>query len=106
MNDLPPYDVAAAELRPLGVKITVGQGEYVLTYRGMRNSPEQHADDLAEAIASGREMAAHPPLAAIAPMGPTGRRHTRRGRMLKHNRWIAARRRAAAARAAKKGDTP
>jgi hypothetical protein len=91
------YEAVAAELRPLGVKIAVTPGDYILSYRGIKDGPEERAEALADALALGREMADRAPQAAPAPMGPTGRRQTRRGQMMKHNRWIAARRRAQAA---------
>jgi hypothetical protein len=50
------------------------------------------ADDLAEALALGRELAEHRP-DVLPPLGPTGRRKTRRGAMFKHNLKIAAKRR-------------
>ena len=91
------YEAVAAELRPLGIKIAVAPGDYVLTYRGIKDGPEERADALADALALGREMAERAPELAPPPMGPTGRRQTRRGLMMKHNRWIAARPRAQAA---------
>ncbi|OYV24708.1 MAG: hypothetical protein B7W99_00850 [Rhodospirillales bacterium 20-58-10] len=100
------YELVAAELRPLGVKIAAIPGDYILTYRGHRDSPELRFADLADALALGREMAGRRPESFPATMGPTGRRRSRRGLMLKHNRWVAARRRAVAAKAAGKGARP
>ena len=87
------FDDAVKELRALGIEIVQGQGEYHLFYRSRGRRDQGIAlTDLAEAIAKGHDMAEHRP-ASLPPMGPTGRRNTRRGKMILQNRKIAARRR-------------
>jgi len=51
------------------------------------------ADDLAQAIEVGRELAKSPRPQSLPPLGPMGGTKSRRGAMIRHNRKIAARRR-------------
>ena len=78
--------------------MTQAPGEYRVNFHDGTAKTEYKTDDLADALQHGREMAKTPPPAALPPLGPTGRRTTRRGVMLKHNRKIAAKRRRAAAK--------
>jgi len=91
-----PLERAQAELHALGVELASTPGAYRFRYTcSGRAAPflSDTADDLIEAIRIGRELAAHGPPAPLVPLGPTGRRGTRRGEMYKHNRKIAAKRR-------------
>ncbi|WP_226019388.1 hypothetical protein [Novosphingobium sp. FKTRR1] len=95
MSDTPlTFQDVADEFRRMGLHIEAIPGEYVLSYRGRTDCPTLRVEDLAEALTTGRQMAENPPPDALPPLGPTGRRHSRRGKMMKHNRWVAARRRA------------
>jgi hypothetical protein len=91
----------SAELRRLGVAIRSAPGEYRVNYRGGQETTSYHTDDLADALATGRAMAENPPPPAPLPLGPVGRRNTRRAQMINHNRRLAERRRAQATREAR-----
>ena len=98
IDDRPPtpFQQAKAELQALGVELVSTPGAYCFRYS--RNGPAapllpETADDLAEAVRIGHELATRTPPPRLPPLGPTGRRRTRRGVMFKHNRKIAAKRR-------------
>lgn len=74
------FELVAAELRPLGVKIALEPGNYVLTYRGNPWGPRRDVDDLAEALALGRDMAENPPENAFASRWTPRRRGSGGGR--------------------------
>ncbi len=101
-----PFEIAKAQLAELGLTLECQPGHYRVNYRGEREATARYASDLAEALDAGRQMAGHAPPPPLPPMGPCGRKNTRRGLMMVHNRKIAARRRRAAARAAREADKP
>ncbi len=93
-NILPHIEFTQArdELHHLGVTLEIAPGEYRVSIAGASIGDAFFSDDLAEAIEAGRTMAATA-RAKTAPMGPCGRRNTRRGQMYRHNSMIAAIRR-------------
>ena len=93
----------AGMLRPLGVRIESRPGEYWLSYRQNPRREGRLAETLAEALEIGRQMAGEAPCEP-PPLGPTGRRRSRKGTMYRHNARIAARRAKALARAAESGN--
>jgi len=97
------FQWVAAELRPLGLEIQSAPGEYRVNYRQGGEATSYYTDDLADALATGRMMAEHAPAAPLPPLGPTGRRYSRRGTILLHNRKLAVRRRALSRAPAGKG---
>ena len=88
-----PFEIARAELEALGVVLTSVPGEYRVNFRKGRADTEYLTDDLQDALAHGRAMAAAPPAPSLPPLGPTGSRGTLRGTMYRHNRKLAAKRR-------------
>jgi len=87
-----PFQTASDELKALGLLLERAPGQYRVNFRNGTAATEYTTDDLHAAVMRGREMAAHPPAPSEPPLGPTGRRFSRRGFMYRHNRKIAARR--------------
>jgi hypothetical protein len=92
---LPPFFAAKEELRRLGIVLVARPGCYSVNWsRGGTAETGFVADDLAEVIAHGRQMAESPPPEPPPMLGPCGTgRRSRRTVMIRHNRKIAARRR-------------
>jgi hypothetical protein len=86
------FIAARAELRSLGINLDIAGGAYCLNYDHGSEGTARYADDLGDACALGRDMAANKPT-RLPPLGPTGRRNTRRARMYRHNTRLAAIRR-------------
>jgi hypothetical protein len=78
--------------------LTQAPGEYRVNFHDSGPTTEYTTDDLQDALKHGREMAKTPPPPALPPLGPTGRRGSRRGLMYRHNKKIAAQRRRRAAK--------
>jgi hypothetical protein len=91
---------ATEELKACGMLIASQPGEYRVNYRGGREATAYFTDDLADALSTGKIMAQTPPPPPELPLGPVGRRNSRRGLIMKHNRKIADQRRRRAAKAA------
>lgn len=84
--------VVSEALRPLGVQISSRPGEYQLSYLNDARREGRFAETLPEALEIGRQMAEAAPPEPPPPLGPTGRRRSRKGTMYRHNARIAARR--------------
>jgi hypothetical protein len=96
MQEEHPYltvEQVKKELRPLGLTLQVLPGEYRVNFRGGAEATAYYTDDLDDARRTGVAMADHKP-PELPPIGPCGRRRTRKGMMYRHNQKIAARRRA------------
>jgi hypothetical protein len=61
----PPFELAAAELRALGIILARLPGEYRVNYRSGSDATARMAETLDEALELGRSMAAD----AVAPRG-------------------------------------
>ena len=86
------FDEARKELRSKGVTLTAPPGAYTVSKVGMPDTVFA-TEDLAEAIARGRAIAAlNQALRQLPALAPMGSKSTRRARMYKHNRAIAQRR--------------
>lgn len=85
-----PFQTTFDELKTLGLVLRQTPGEYRVNFRHGSEATEYITDDLQDALARGREMAAQQPSFA-PPLGPVGPRSSRRGKMYRHNRKIAAR---------------
>jgi hypothetical protein len=85
---------AVDRLRALGVALGIAPGEFVVNFGNGTPATEYRTDDLAAALEHGLEMGeakGDPP-----PLGPMGKGQiSKRARMYRHNRGIAARRRKA-----------
>lgn len=79
----------ADELRRLGMAFQSAPGEYRVNYRGGSDATAYFTEDLADALATGRQMAERAPPPPLPPIGPVGRRNTRRAVMYRHNAMIA-----------------
>jgi len=88
-----PFECATEEIRGLGQELRKMAGGYRVNFRHGNASTEYETEELADAVQHARLVAAHAPAPPEPPLGPTGSRSTPRGRMYKHNRSIAARRR-------------
>jgi hypothetical protein len=86
------FIAARAELRSLGINLDIAEGVYRLNYEHDSANTARYAEELGEACAVGRAMAANKPT-RLPPLGPTGRHNTRRARMYRHNTRLAAIRR-------------
>ena len=94
-----PHEIAAAELRKLGLIIRRLPGEYVINFRGGGDGTARFAEDLDQALELGRTMAAEKAADQPEAKRPT-RRRWRRKRMtpkarrrrfiLGHNRRLRA----------------
>jgi hypothetical protein len=91
-----PFEQAKAELRDLGIELVSTPGAYRFRYIGRGPAtallPES-TEDIEGAIRIGRALAGRVPSPPQPPLGPTGRRNTRRSQMYRHNRKIATKRR-------------
>ncbi len=97
--DRTPFQIAYDELKALGLVLTCEPGCYRVNFRNGTAATEYCAEELPDALAHGREMAAEErPQTAALPLGPTGSRNSRRGLIYRHNRKLAARRIADAAK--------
>ncbi len=85
------FQEAAETLRQRGIVLRQLPGQYSVNFRAGRPATEYRTDDLDDALAHGLKMGAAP--APEPPLGPLGKRPTQRGKMIAHNRKIAARRR-------------
>ena len=93
-DSVSPFELAAAELRALGVVLTRLPGEYRVNYRNGGDGTARLAEDLEQALEFGRALAADAPATAVH----RGRRPLRmtpkavRRRMIRqHNRRLRAR---------------
>ena len=59
------FEIVAAELRRLGVRIALEPANYALTYRGNPHGPRRDTSDLTDALTLGRDMAQNPPADAF-----------------------------------------
>ena len=82
-----------AELRALGLSLVIACGEYKVNFRGGNEATAYYTGDLADAIDTGRSMA-EDERRKLPPLGPTGRRNSRKALMYRHNAKLAAQRRA------------
>ncbi len=84
-----PLTLAAvvAELARYRVQIVSQPGEYAVNYRGGKEADAFRTEDLAEALAYGRQLAFRPPQKPPAP--PVKRLH-RKTIIRRHNRKMAA----------------
>jgi hypothetical protein len=83
---------AQAAFRALGVRLSIYLGDYCINFENGSPSTAVYTSDFQEALRVAHIMADHVQTKA-APLGPTGRRMSRRALMYRHNRKIAARRR-------------
>jgi len=91
-----PFERAKAELRQFGIELISQPGAYRFRYVGQDAAAPflpGEAEDLAQAMELGQELAKSPRPQSLPPLGPLGRAKSRRGAMIRHNRKIAARRR-------------
>jgi hypothetical protein len=95
---LSPFELAAAELRALGITLGRLPGEYRVNLRNGTEATAQTVETLDEALALGRSMATETPAPAAGPTQGTRRRPRRmtpkaiRRRMIRaHNRRAWAR---------------
>jgi hypothetical protein len=88
---LPPFQAAVEMLRLRGIVLRQLPGAYSVNFRNGAAASEYRTDALADAVAHALAMGEAP--ANEPPLGPMGKRMTRRGKMIAHNRKIAARRR-------------
>jgi hypothetical protein len=73
-----PFDLAAAELRKLGVILTRLPGEYRVNFPNADQATARTFETLDEVVAEGRAMAAERGGANATSGGPRRRRRTRR----------------------------
>ena len=85
------FQEAAETLRQRGIVLRQLPGQYSVNFRTGRPATEYRTDDLDDALAHGLAMGAAP--APEPPLGPMGKGPSQRGRMIAHNRKLAARRR-------------
>jgi hypothetical protein len=85
------FVAAREELKRLGVALVIAPGAFCVNYLGGLEETAIYSDGLQEAVEAGFALAegAGEPL---PPMGPTGRRNSRRGLMYRHNLQLAGRR--------------
>jgi hypothetical protein len=93
-----PFELAAAELRPLGITLARLPGEYRVNLRNGADATARMAETLDEAVEIGRSMAADTPAPPGPAQGPRRRRPRRmtpkaiRRRMIRaHNHRMRAR---------------
>lgn len=87
-----PFQTAREELRKIGIVLTQAPAEYRVNYVRGRPHTEYTTDDLHEAVIRAERMAALIPREE-EPLGPMGSGSTRKTKMYRHNRKVAARRR-------------
>jgi hypothetical protein len=83
---------ARSELRGLGILLRITPGQFEVNYVGGLPATAEYADDLSDALIAGRTMALLN-FEKLPPLGPMGRRNTRKGMMFKHNMKLASIRR-------------
>jgi len=76
---LSPFELAAAELRKLGITLTSLPGEYRVNFRNGADATARTAETVDEALEAGRGMAAE--AVAAAPPTTRGKRRRRPRRM-------------------------
>ncbi len=86
------FIAAQEELRRLGLTVAIVPGEYRVNFIGGVETTAYYTDDFDDALATGRAMA-KAALNVLPPLGPTGRKSSRRAKMYRHNAKVAARRR-------------
>ena len=93
-----PFELAAAELRALGITLARLPGEYRVNYRNAGDATARTVETLDEALKLGRELAADAPASSRPAQGKRRRRPLRmtpkavRRRMIrKHNQRMRAR---------------
>lgn len=101
MNTLsPPFDIAVAELRILGITLKRLPGEYCINFWNGGDKTVRFAENLDEALELGRAMAAEKAAEQLATKKPPRRRWgrkrmtpkaRRRRFILGHNRRVRAR---------------
>jgi hypothetical protein len=99
MSDPTPFELAAGELRKLGITLRELPGEFSVNFRDGNDATTRNAETLEEALQLGRDMAKTlAPAAAGAARGKKYRRPLRmtpkavRRRMIReHNRRMRAR---------------
>ncbi len=79
-------------LRHLGVSLEIAPGEFRVSLVGATLGDAFFSDNLAEAIEAGHRMAENFK-SKPAPLGPCGRRNSRKALMYRHNTMLAAIRR-------------
>jgi hypothetical protein len=82
-----------ADLSQRQISLRIVAGEYRVCPRGSGEEAAYYTGDLADAIGTGRLMAENQ-RQKEPPLGPTGRRNSRKAIMYRHNAKIAAQRRA------------
>lgn len=95
-----PFELAAAELRALGIVLTRLPGEYRVNYRNGGDGTARLAEDLEQAVELGRALAADAP----APAARRGRRPLRMTPKAVRRRKIKAHNYRLRARALKQGE--
>jgi hypothetical protein len=99
MTDIPsPFELAAAELRALGITLARLPGEYRVNFRNGSDATARMAETVDEALVLGRELAADAPASARPAHGKRRRRPlcmtpkaVNRRRRLAHLRRMRAR---------------
>jgi hypothetical protein len=81
-----------AKLHGLGVSLSMYLGDYCVNYANGSPNTAFYTSDIEEALRVGLIMAAHVQEKQL-PLGPTGRRGSRKAMMYRHNQKIAAKRR-------------
>jgi hypothetical protein len=93
----PPFELAAAELRALGITLARLPGEYRVNYRNGGDRTARLAEDLEQVLALGRALAAAAPRAPVRrgrrPLRMTPKA-VRRRKIKAHNYRLRARARA------------
>jgi len=84
---------ARADLSRSQIGLRIVAGEFRVCARGAGEDTAYYTSDLADAISRGRIMA-EDQRQKEPPLGPTGRRNSRKAIMYRHNAKIAAQRRA------------
>jgi hypothetical protein len=96
ITPISPFDLAATELRALGIVLTRLPGEYRINYRNGGDGTARLAEDLEQAVELGRALAADAPSTAVRcgrrrrPLRMTPKA-VRRRVIKQHNRRLRAR---------------
>ena len=85
---LSPFELAAAELRKLGITLNRLPGEYRVNFHNGAELTAQTAETIAEALDLGRAMAAERAEAAPHTGGPRRRRRPRRMTAKAYNKRV------------------
>ena len=90
MNDLAPspFEIAAAELRKLGITLARLPGEYRVNFQNGTDATAQTAETVDAALGLGRAMAAERAEAQTHSGGPRRRRRPRRMTPKAHNKRL------------------